>query len=110
MSENTPEVAFEKKTPRFAGSSPDMTRRASRAYGRTASRPISSFPIRGWSPPAVVLRVGTGRLHGEEDMGNRILGLRPPGRVRFMFSELGPGDKTKPRPPKHKTDTIDFKS
>jgi len=47
---------------------------------------------------------------GDEDMGDRILGTAPPaGGFRFMFSELGPGDKTQPMPHLHKTDSMDFK-
>ena len=111
MSENTTEVAFEKKDPKIRrvvtghdveGKSCVWKDGFATNLKYPSSRMVSALLWCCESVPADFM--------GEEDMGNRILGTAPPpGGVRFMFSELGPAEKTKPVPNLHKTDTIDFK-
>ena len=111
MSENTTEVAFEKKDPKIRrvvtghdaeGKSCVWKDGFATNLKYPSSRMVSALLWCCESVPADCM--------GEEDMGNRILGTAPPpGGVRFMFSELGPAEKTKPVPNLHKTDTIDFK-
>ena len=111
MAEQTPQVAFEKRDPKVRrvvtghnkeGKSCVSIDGFATNHKYPNPRMISTLLWCGESVPVDFL--------GDEDMGNRILGTAPPaGGFRFMFSELGPGDKTKPKPPMHKTDSMDFK-